>query len=267
VRPIQSRRAPVTGGRWLAALLLLALVAGACGADDEAGLTVFAAASLRSVVDELEAAWTARYPDAPLTVSTEASNVLAAQITEGAPADVFISADRERPRQLAAAGLTAATPVSFAVNRVTLVVPAGSDRLSAPLDVARPGLRLVGVNEGAPIARYTEEAIAALAATSPQPAAFLSAVGANLASREDNVGAALAKVALGEGDAAFVYRTDALASGAVDEVPLPAGAAIPASYEAVQISEAPLAAEFMAWLVGPEAMTIVEAAGFETVPS
>ena len=124
--------------------------------------TCVQSASLRTLVEDLEPAWAADHPDVPLTVSTEASNVLAAQIAEGAPADVFISADRQRPRQLAEAGLTFAQPVPFALNRLTLVVPAGSDRLAGALDVARPGVRLVGVNEGAPIARYTAEAIAAL---------------------------------------------------------------------------------------------------------
>lgn len=263
-RPRASRAGP-SRGRRLLALLLAILVVAACTADDDDGLTVFAAASLRSLVEELETAWSAEHPDVPLTVSTEASNVLAAQITEGAPADVFISADRQRPQDLAEAGLTFARPVPFAVNRITLVVPAGSDQLASPFDLAQPGVRLVGVNEGAPIARYTEEALAALAATSPQPEAFLAAVEANLASREDNVAAALAKVALGEGDAAFVYHTDALGSAAVEELPLPAQAQVRAAYEAVQVSGSPRAAEFMRWLSGPEARVVIERAGFEMV--
>jgi molybdate transport system substrate-binding protein len=262
--PVRGRRAGPSLARRLLVLLLTAFVVAACTADDDE-LTVFAAASLRTLVDELEVAWSAEHPDVPLTVSTEASNVLAAQIAEGAPADVFISADRQRPRQLAEAGLTFAQPVPFAFNSLTLVVPAGSVRLVTPLDVARPGIRLVGVNEGAPIARYAEEAIAALAATSSQPGAFLAGVEANLASREDNVAAALAKVALGEGDAAFVYRTDALASEAVEELPLPADAAVRAAYDAVQVSGSARAAEFVRWLTGPETRAIIAAAGFETV--
>ena len=95
--------------------LLLLSVTACSGGDKTQGLTVFAAASLRAVVDELEVAWLEEHPDLPLTVATEASNVLAAQIREGAPADVFISADSARPWELSAAGLTSAEPVLFAL--------------------------------------------------------------------------------------------------------------------------------------------------------
>ena len=76
-----------------------------------------------------------------------------------------------------------------------------------------------------PITRYADEAIAQLAATTPDPAAFSSAVAANVVSREDNVRAALAKVELGEGDAAIVYATDARASDARPRGALPGGRA------------------------------------------
>ena len=250
---------------WWPLLLAAALVVGGCAAArGERGLTIFAAASLRTVVAELEAAWLQEHPDAPLTVSTEASNVLAAQIAEGAPADVFLSADTSRPQQLAADGRTAAAPVAFARNDLTLVVPADDDAIATPADLAQPGVRLVAVSEGAPVARYTLGAIAALAATQPDPAAFAAAVEANVVSREDNVRAALAKVELGEGDAAFVYVTDALGAEGVREVPLTGAAGVRAEYAAVQVSERPLAAEFVRWLSQPEAVAVIEAAGFET---
>jgi molybdate transport system substrate-binding protein len=114
------------------------------------------------------------------------------------------------------------------------------------------------------VARYTLGAIAALAATQPDPAAFAAAVEANVVSREDNVRAALAKVELGEGDAAFVYVTDALGAEGVREVPLTGAAGVRAEYAAVQVSERPLAAEFVRWLSQPEAVAVIEAAGFET---
>jgi molybdate transport system substrate-binding protein len=248
--------------RWWLVLPLLALFAVACSGDDE-GLTVFAAASLRDVIDELEPAWLEEHPDVRLTVATEASNVLAAQIREGAPADVFISADTLRPRQLTDDGLTAAEPVPFAANRVTLVAPLDDDAVQVPADLATPGIRIVGVSEGVPITQYARAARTKLAATMPQPRAFAEAVAANIVSREDNVRAALAKIELGEGDAAFVYATDAIGSTDVREVPLPAAVDVSASYAAVQVSEHPAAAEFVAWLRGPAATTVIANAGFE----
>lgn len=251
-------------GLW-SLLLAVAVTVGACtAAGSERGLTVFAAASLRTVVAQLEAAWLEEHPDAPLTVSSEASNVLAAQIREGAPADVFLSADTLRPQQLAADDQTAGRPVTFAWNRLTLVVPDDDGHITSPADLAEPGVRIVGVSEGAPVARYTRQAIEALAAVQPEAGAFTAAVEANIVSREDNVRAALAKVELGEGDAAFVYVTDALVAEGVREVPLPELADVRAEYAAVQVSARPLAAEFLRWLGEPEALAIIEAAGFET---
>ena len=251
---------------WLAVALLVLLVLACAGDDDSDGLTVFAAASLRDVVGELEVAWLEGHPGRPLTIATEASNVLAAQIREGAPADVLLSADTSRPQELFDDGLTAAAPVPFVRNSVVLVAPRTKGAVQSVRDLAKPGVLVVGVSEGAPIARYTDEAQARLAATMADPEAFAAALAANIVSREDNVRAALAKVELGEGDAAFVYRTDLLGSDAVREVPLPAGSAVRTPYGAVQISDRPAAAEFMAWLGEPAAMAVLGAAGFEFGP-
>jgi len=151
-------------------------------------------------------------------------------------------------------------------NSVVLVAPRNSGAVQSAQDLAKPGVLVVGVSESAPITRYTDEAQTRLAATMADPETFAAALAANIVSREDNVRAALAKVELGEGDAAFVYRTDLLGSDAVREVPLPAGAAVPAPYGAVQISDTPAAAEFMAWLRAPAAMAVLGAAGFEVGP-
>ena len=212
-------------------------------------------------MDELEAAWAETYPQVPLTFATEASNVLAAQIAEGADADVFLSADDVRPAELAGAGHTAGSPVRFAGNRVVLVT-GGDTPIGAAAEVARPGVRLVASGPGTPIGRYAKEAIAG----TEDPRAFTAAVEANVASREDNVRAALAKVELGEGDAAFVYRTDALGSEAVTEVELPPEARIAADYTAVLVSGREAARDFIDWLREPPAAAILDAAGFEVGP-
>ena len=248
-------------------LLVVAAVA-ACSPStqtDDSDLTVFAAASLRDVFVDLESAWLTTHPDTPLTLAHEGSNVLAAQIGEGAPADVFVSADTERPQQLYEAGLVAGEPVPFAGNRLALVVPAEGDRVQSPADLAEPGVRIVAAGRGVPITRYADEALAQLALTMPDPEAFAVAVVSNTVSREDNVRAALAKVELGEGDAAIVYRTDALSSDRVREIPLPAVVDVTAEYAVVQVSDRAIAADLVEWLGGPEATDVIEAAGFEVV--
>jgi molybdate transport system substrate-binding protein len=253
---------------WLLTLLLIALATLFLlrpGAGREGGLTVFAAASLRAVTDALEVAWEDAHPDIPLTVATEASNVLAARITEGADADVFLSADEARPAELAEAGHTAGSPFPFARNEVALVA-GGAAPIASAADLAEPGTRLVVGGPSTPIGRYTGAAISALAATTDDPATFVAAVQDNIASHEDNVRAALAKVELGEGDAAFVYRTDALGSEATTEIALPPAARIRADYSAVLVSEREAAREFIDWLRGPTAAAILVDAGFEVAP-
>jgi molybdate transport system substrate-binding protein len=239
------------GLRWIVAPgLLVLLVAGACASDAPSGhdLTVFAAASLRDVFDELEVRWEASHPGAELVVAHDGSNILAAQIAEGAAADVFVSADLKRPRQLVAAGHAAGVAVPFVRNRVTLVAPLGDDRVQTPGDLAVPGTRIVAAGPGVPITHYADQILAQLAETMPDPVAFAEDVAANIVSREDNVRAALAKVELGEGDAAMVYRTDALSSDGVRVVPLPAQIDVTAEYGAVQVSDRPEAAVFVDWL-------------------
>ncbi len=250
-------------GSLLATALLTLLLAACATASGGSALTVFAAASLGPLMGQLESAWLAQHPDQPLTVSTGASSLLAAQISEGAEPDVFMSADTLRPDELSAAGLTASEPRLLAHNRVVLVAPAADARVAAPADLASPGTRIIGTVSASPIAAYAASTIGALAATMPDPAAFAAAVEANIVSHEDNVRTTLAKVELGEGDAGFVYRTDALASTAVRTVPLPAGVGAIADYGVVQVSDRADAAAFVEWLASPAAATILEQAGLE----
>jgi molybdate transport system substrate-binding protein len=245
--------------------LVVALVVAACTpADDDASdITVFAAASLRDVFSDLERAWEAEHAGADMTVAYDGSNVLAAQIAEGAPADVFASADLMRPTALLESGSAVGSVVPFARNGIALVVPNDNDRVGSPDDLGEAGVSIVAAGRGVPITSYADEALRQLAQTMAEPAAFVDAVTANVVSREDNVRAALAKVELGEGDAAFVYQTDASSSEDVREVPLPAAVSVSAEYGAVQVSDRAAAADFLEWLTGPAATGILADAGFE----
>jgi molybdate transport system substrate-binding protein len=225
-------------------------------------VTVFAAASLGGVLEDLAGRWLTSHPGVELITTLGASNVLATQIAEGAKADVFLSADRQLPAELVEAGLARGEPVVFASNRLAIVAAPDSDRVIQALDIAQTGVRLVAVGPGVPITRYADEVVARLATTADDPVAFQESVAANVVSREDNVRAALAKVELGEGDAAIVYATDARASDRVRVIPLPEIVDVTAEYAAVQIGDG-TAAEFIVWLGGPEAADILATAGFE----
>jgi molybdate transport system substrate-binding protein len=228
-------------------------------------LTVYAAASLREALADIEAAYSAAVPGAELTIATDASSTLRTQIEHGAPADVFLSADEANARALVDAGLAEGGAVSFAGNRLVVIVPGHNPAdLDSPIDLARPGIKVVAASDAVPITRYAGQALANLALEPGYPADFATAVAANVVSREENVKAVVAKVRLGEGDAAIAYATDAMVAD-VGTIEIPATANVLARYSAVVVATAAdraAAQAFVAWLAGPDGAAILEAHGF-----
>lgn len=229
-------------------------------------LTIFGAASLKPVLDEARVAWEAGAPGSRLTISTDSSATLAAQIELGAPADVLLSADTANPRRLADKRLVAGQVVPFATNRLTIIVPAGNPAgVRAATDLARPGLRIIAAGAPVPITGYATQVVDRIAAEPGAPAGFAAAYAANIRSREDNVRAVVAKIELGEGDAAIVYLTDARGTSKVATVELPDRVNVPASYAGVVIraSQHVAAAEaFLDWFAGPAGQAILTRYGF-----
>lgn len=180
----------------LAILAAAALLAGCAGGDGAKGnLVVFAASSLTDVAPELD-------PDS--TVVFGGSNDLAAQIRDGATADVFLSASAKPLADLRADGLVDA-PVVFASNRLVIIVPAkNAAGITHIVDLTRKGIKLVLGAEGVPIGDYARESL---------ELAGLGAALENVVSLEDDVKGVVAKVALDEADAGIVYATDARAAG------------------------------------------------------
>lgn len=232
-------------------------------------LTVFAAASLTKPFGELQAPWAARHPGSDLVFSFDASSALRAQIEQGAPADVLASADTKNPQALVdeclATGLTA-----FAQNHLVIVVPTGNPAgITSPADLAKPGLKVVAAGADVPITKYATQVVDNLAAIAGYPADFAAAYAANIVSEEDNVKAVLAKIELGEGDAAIVYVTDAASSAAVETVAVPDEANVLATYAGAAVNDATdpaLAADFLAFLTETEAQTILAGYGFLLAP-
>lgn len=249
----------------LAAAVLGTAVLAGCAADSSS-LTVFGAASLGGALDKVKTAYEAAVPGAVLTISTDSSAALETQIEQGAPADVFLSADTAQPQKLIDAGFATGDPVVFARNRLTVIVPAGNPGgITSAVDLARSGLKIVAAGDEVPISRYAAQLIANLATEPGYPPGFAAAYTANVVSKEDNVRAVVAKVELGEGDAAIVYLTDAAASVKVRTIDLPDDANVPASYAGVVVtkaSRADAAAAFLAWLAGPDGQAILATFGF-----
>ncbi len=190
------------------AVVSLASLAGRAAGAQRAQLTVFAAASLTDVFPKIDPA--EKY-------SFAGSNTLAAQITQGAPADVFASANMTLPNQLYAKGLCT-QPVVFTRNTLVIVVPKSNPAgIHSVYDLTKKGVKLDIAGSGVPVGSYTLQILKNMNLS--------TAVLANVVSKETDVREVLAKVALGEADAGFVYSTDAkTVPGQVTVIKLPAWA-------------------------------------------
>jgi molybdate transport system substrate-binding protein len=211
-------------------------------------LAIFAAASLTGVFPQIDRA--PKYQFA-------GSDQLAFQITQGAPADVFAAASPKYPEQLYAQRLCS-KPAAFATNTIILIVPrANPARIHSVYDLTRDGIKLVIGAKGVPIGDYTRKLLANLG---------LSSVLKNVVSEEDDVKLVVTKVALGEADAGFVYRTDVKPVGnRVFRIGLPAAGQPTVQYELcipTKTRHPQLAAAFVREVLSKRGRTTLRAAGF-----
>ncbi len=236
--------------------LVVALLLAGCGEPPE--LSIFAASSTAEALAELEGDFERAHPDVDVRASFAGSQVLRLQIEQGAPADLFVSADREHVEALARAGLVAEDAV-LAHNELVIIVPpenpAGIESFS---DLPR-ARRLVIGDASVPVGRYTRAVLRSAGAR------FEADVLARVVSEESNVRLVRAKVELGEADAAIVYRTDAIASEGVRVVPIPAERNVRADYWVALVSASErkaLAREWIALARGEQGARVLEEHGF-----
>lgn len=206
----------------LATALLVALLLVGCATDDDtdAAITVFAAASLTAAFTELGDAFVDVEPDVELIFSFAGSSDLAAQIIEGAPADVFASADLANMTKVADAGAITGPPAVFATNTAEIIVESGNPMGIAGVgDLADDDLVVVQCAPQVPCGAYAEQVLAT-AGVDLTPNSF-----------EASVSGVVAKVTLGEADAGIVYRTDVLAAaGRAEGVTIPDDVNVVADY-------------------------------------
>jgi molybdate transport system substrate-binding protein len=221
-----------------AALAALALTACGTGNDTDSGepttLTVFAAASLTEAFTEIGDQFETEHQGVTVEFNFAGSSDLAAQITEGAPADVFASADEKNMDKVVEAG-AATEPATFALNQLVIAVPEGNPAgVTGLTDLA--GLDFAACAEQVPCGAAAQTAIDATG-TDLTPVTY-----------EADVKSTLQKLTLGEVDAALVYRTDAIAADTeVDAVEFPESAQAINTYPIAALNDAPnpdLAAAF-----------------------
>jgi molybdate transport system substrate-binding protein len=230
---------------WRVWIVTVALLAAGCGGSQEpaggadgAGggrapglsgeVTVFAAASLTEAFDAIQADFTRANPGVTVRYNFAGSQALVGQIQQGAPADVFASADERNMARLVGAALTDGQPQVFAGNALQIVVPKGNpDGVTGLADLARPGLKVVLAAEEVPVGAYSRQALGKAGVT------------VTPVSQEDSVKAVVTKVGLGEADAGIAYATDVTAAGdRVEGVAIPAGQNVPATYPVAVVKDA-----------------------------
>lgn len=222
-------------------LLLCLIVVTSCGGSDESSgasgglgeITVFAASSLTESFTQLGEVLEARRPGTTVTFNFASSSELAVQIIEGAPADVYASADPVQMQVVKEEGL-AEDPVIFVTNRLVVITPADNPAgIEGIGDLADAGVKVVLAAPEVPAGSYAHQGLRRLG--------LLDEVEENVVSDEEDVKAVVTKIALGEADAGIAYVTDVTdeVRDQVRAIEFPAGAQIVATYPITVISQAP----------------------------
>jgi molybdate transport system substrate-binding protein len=234
----------------------------------EGTLNVFAAASLTDAFEEIAMAFEAANPGTEIFYNFAGSQQLSAQIIEGAPADVFASANRSQMDVVVESSrVVSGTQQTFVRNRLVVITPsdnpAGIETLQ---DLANPGLRIILADAAVPVGQYSLDFLARASALPEYTESYSPTVLANVVSYEENVRSVLAKVALGEGDAGIVYTTDAaLDANNVALIAIPDELNTIASYPIAPIADSPnpeLAQAFIEFVLGPEGQQLLVKYGF-----
>jgi molybdate transport system substrate-binding protein len=192
-------------------LLLALLLAFSTGlkAQSEQSLLVFAAASLTDAFSAIATEFQAQNPNVEILFNFASSADLATQLAEGAPADVFASANNSQMNNARDAGRIAGNPRTFVKNRLVLIVPTDNPaNITSLQDLDNEGVQVLLAAEGVPVRDYTNTMLDRLASDPAYGEAYRTAVLANVVSEEENVRQVAAKIALGEADAGIVYVSD-----------------------------------------------------------
>lgn len=236
-------------------VVLCGLALAGCGAGTERRtLTVLAAASLTESFTDLEKAFEAAHPGVDVRLNFAGSSALAQQIANGAPADVFASADQANMDKVTEAGL-ATSPTVFATNRLTIAVaPGNPKRITGLADLGGDDVTSVVCAPQVPCGAAVGKAATAAGVTLKP------------ASEEQDVKAVLSKVTAGEADAGLVYVTDVAATrGKADRVDFREAGDAVNSYPIVALAgaaKADLAEEFVAFVLGDAGRRELAEAGF-----
>jgi molybdate transport system substrate-binding protein len=221
-------------------------------------LTVLAAASLTGAFTKIGDQLHAKNPDLNVKFSFAGTPMLVTQIQQGAPADVFASADQKNMQAVVTGGYNAGTPQVFAHNKLEIAVGAGNPKhVTSVTDLTNPSIKVDVCAPAVPCGSY---------ATTVFGKANLKVTPV---SQEQDVKSVLTKVSLGEADAGIVYVTDVKsAGGAVEGVQIPDNLNVNAEYPIVELKSeqnSAAAKAFVAYVVGGQGQKVLKSFGFITV--
>ena len=254
-------------GRIAAAAGVLMCVVSGCGAANKTASTststaagggkiiVFAAASLKKTFTDIGEQFKTDNPGSDIEFNFAGSSDLVTQLTQGAPGDVFASADTNNMKKATDAGLLAGDPVNFASNTLTIVVaPGNPKKIGSFKDLTQPGLSVVVCAPQVPCGSAT------------QKVEKVTGVQLNPVSEESQVTDVLNKVTTGEADAGLVYVTDARGAGnKVTAVAFPEASDAVNTYPIAVLTQsknADLAHKFLDAVTGEAGQKELTAAGF-----
>jgi molybdate transport system substrate-binding protein len=232
-------------------------------------LIVFAAASLTEAFGDIGQLFESQNPGTTVTFNFAGSNQLAQQIGQGAPADLFASANNTQMGVTIESGrILTGTQQTFVRNRLVVITPADNPGgINALQDLATPDLKIVFAADAVPVGQYTVEFLEKASAASGFTADYKDAVIANVVSYEENVRSVLSKVALGEADAGIVYTSDITQNSRdqMAQIEIPDALNVIASYPIAPVADSPNgeeAAAFIALVLSPEGQAILTRYGF-----
>lgn len=235
-------------------------------------VVVFAASSLTDAFKEIGDRFEAANPGSKVTFNYGASTQLRTQLEQGAKADLFASANQAEMDKAKGSGVIGGADRVFVRNRLAVIVPkANPGRVNDLKDLAKPGLKFVTAAPEVPIGVYTQDMLDKMVKDPAFGPDFKDRVNANIVSREPNVRQVVAKVSLGEADAAVVYTSDVTpdVAGTIGTLAIPDQFNTLATYPIAVVKGAPNgpgAEAFMSYVLGPDGQAILETWGF-TLPS
>lgn len=260
-------------------LLLLCLLLIACSnqqspsetavSSSESQLIIFSAASLAEAFTALGDAYETEHPNVGVVLNFAGSQQLAQQLAQGAPADLFASANERQMKAVMTAGrVDSGSERIFTANRLVIIYPADNPAdLHSLTDLAKPDLRLILAAPEVPVGQYAQDFLDKTAAAPEYGPAYAESVRSNIVSFEENVRAVLSKVILGEADGGIVYQSDlnSVTADSLGQLAIPDDLNVIATYPIAPINDSEqsaLATAFLKFVLSPAGQAILADYGF-----